>query len=210
MNSTDEGVRRDEFHIAPQPIVNGGIFRLRRVTPSATDALRKRTAEVAKLVDAPDLGSGGAIHRGSSPLLGTLQGDACGDCQGWPVRWFVREARISYGAAGETLRAVQQHAATGLDGETAFYARRLRLAFARAWGGLGEACGVGSCRLCEGARSRRCGTPHTGHGGSFGSRRQLGWPRALAEAGRGICAARERRDAGFPWWWSGWFLGGRL
>ena len=35
------------------------------------------------------------------------------------MRRFAREARISYGAAGETLRAVQQHSATGLDGETA-------------------------------------------------------------------------------------------
>ena len=31
-------------------------------------------AEVAKLADAPDLGSGGAILRGSSPLLGTGKG----------------------------------------------------------------------------------------------------------------------------------------
>ncbi len=31
---------------------------------------RASQAEVAKLADAPDLGSGGAILRGSSPLLG--------------------------------------------------------------------------------------------------------------------------------------------
>jgi hypothetical protein len=31
---------------------------------------RTSQAEVAKLADAPDLGSGGAILRGSSPLLG--------------------------------------------------------------------------------------------------------------------------------------------
>ena len=36
-----------------------------RVAPSQTGA------EVAKLADAPDLGSGAARHRGSSPLLGT-------------------------------------------------------------------------------------------------------------------------------------------
>jgi hypothetical protein len=33
-------------------------------------------AEVAKLADAPDLGSGGEILRGSSPLLGTSKGFA--------------------------------------------------------------------------------------------------------------------------------------
>src|SRR4029453_10817789 len=36
--------------------------------------IRNRVARVAKLADAPDLGSGGAIHRGSSPLPGTLPG----------------------------------------------------------------------------------------------------------------------------------------
>ena len=32
--------------------------------------LRNQRARVAKLADAPDLGSGGEIHRGSSPLPG--------------------------------------------------------------------------------------------------------------------------------------------
>lgn len=36
------------------------------------DKLKKWKARVAKLADAPDLGSGGAILRGSSPLPGTL------------------------------------------------------------------------------------------------------------------------------------------
>ena len=35
-------------------------------------AVRFKEAGVAKLADAPDLGSGGAILRGSSPLLGKL------------------------------------------------------------------------------------------------------------------------------------------
>ena len=35
----------------------------------------RRVAGVAKLADAPDLGSGGAILRGSSPLPGTLPND---------------------------------------------------------------------------------------------------------------------------------------
>ena len=33
--------------------------------------LKVKTAEVAKLADAPDLGSGGVTHRGSSPLFRT-------------------------------------------------------------------------------------------------------------------------------------------
>src|SRR5256885_14752376 len=37
-----------------------------------------RRARVAKLADAPDLGSGGAILRGSSPLPGTLK-------RGWRI-----------------------------------------------------------------------------------------------------------------------------
>jgi hypothetical protein len=38
----------------------------------------KGLARVAKLADAPDLGSGGAIVRGSSPLPGTFQ-------RGWRI-----------------------------------------------------------------------------------------------------------------------------
>jgi hypothetical protein len=43
---------------------------------------RAAQAEVAKLADAPDLGSGGAILRGSSPLLGKYPVNE-------PLTWFL-------------------------------------------------------------------------------------------------------------------------
>jgi hypothetical protein len=52
------------------------MYRLRRfggkllALPALLALLALLLAEVAKLADAPDLGSGGAILRGSSPLLG--------------------------------------------------------------------------------------------------------------------------------------------
>src|ERR1043166_6234549 len=46
-------------------------FLWRESCVRVTIALQNRAARVAKLADAPDLGSGGAILRGSSPLPGT-------------------------------------------------------------------------------------------------------------------------------------------
>ncbi len=47
------------------------VLQLRETAEGLTLQLPQTRAEVAKLADAPDLGSGAARHRGSSPLLGT-------------------------------------------------------------------------------------------------------------------------------------------
>ncbi len=74
--------------------------------------------------------------------------------QGWPVRRFAREARISYGAAGETLRAVQQRTATDLDGETASLcaasAAAIREGVGRAVAGLVKRVEVEAADLAKG------------------------------------------------------------
>src|ERR1043166_10309049 len=53
-------------------------FLWRESCVRVTIALQNRKARVAKLADAPDLGSGGAILRGSSPLPGTMSPDRRG------------------------------------------------------------------------------------------------------------------------------------
>src|SRR5437879_13790180 len=61
-------------------------------------------AGVAELADAPDLGSGGEIRRGSSPLPGTAQSAPT-------TRWFIhkmrllptREAMYNPGCCGRTF-----------------------------------------------------------------------------------------------------------
>jgi hypothetical protein len=47
------------------------VLQLRETAEALMILLFRSGAEVAKLADAPDLGSGAARHRGSSPLLGT-------------------------------------------------------------------------------------------------------------------------------------------
>ena len=66
--------RRDisEYGKVPRPPIDklSASFCGERVVPRLR-FLRKTNARVAKLADAPDLGSGGAILRGSSPLPGS-------------------------------------------------------------------------------------------------------------------------------------------